>query len=211
MKKYILLVSFILLFTLTAFAQNKESKGYLKFGTGIYWDISRWGVVDNFADPNTGLKPKATVSGQPLWLEGAVKLNNGMFVSANILYVSLNRKYLDLIYQNQKYQYVIKNYTLSLGYEFNIGKHQKFMPQLGLLYYRNKASLAKNDIVINNGVIQSIAPFIDNVVDEEIGQVLNLDYYYQFKNNFFLGVRANVTYVLGFEGITFTPVLGVKF
>jgi len=66
------------------------------------------GFVDNFADLSTGLKPKAIVSGEPIWLEGAVKLNNGMFVTANIMYVSLNRKYLDLIYQNQKYQYIIK-------------------------------------------------------------------------------------------------------
>lgn len=201
----------MLFFAFMAFSQTKKTKGYLKFGTGIYWDISRLGFVDNFADLSTGLKPKAIVSGEPIWLEGAVKLNNGMFVTANIMYVSLNRKYLDLIYQNQKYQYIIKNYGLNLGYEFKIGKHQKFMPQLGLIYYRNKASLAKNDIVINNGVIQSISPYIDNIVDEEIGQVLNLDYYYQFKNNIFLGVRTNVVYALGFEGITFSPVLGVKF
>ena len=48
---------------------------------------------------------------------------------------------------------------------------------------------------------------------EEIGINITLDYYYQFKSNLFVGLRANTIYLIsiGMEGITLTPVLGVKF
>ena len=47
----------------------------------------------------------------------------------------------------------------------------------------------------------------------EIGFTFYLDYYYQFQNNFFLGLRAdtNVIWALGFEGLTISPLFGFRF
>ena len=47
----------------------------------------------------------------------------------------------------------------------------------------------------------------------EIGFTICLDYYYQFKSNFYMGLRAdtNVIWALGFEGLTVSPLFGFRF
>jgi len=85
------------------------------------------------------------------------------------------------------------------------------MPQIGLVYYRETTTKAAYNMTLQNGQITSFSPYIDKKVDEEMGAVLDLDYYYQFKTNLILGLRTSVIYVLGFEGISVTPIIGFKF
>ncbi len=206
--KITVLSSFLLLLSLLSFGQStKESKGFLKFGTGVYLDISRLSDYKTSKDENTGLSPQAVVPGKTIWIEGGYNFNNGLFVSAGVMYDLTKRKRTDMYYPGQKELYFEENYSLNIGYEFNLGKGNRFMPALGVLYNRLTTSHATFLPDINN----SIHPVLLNNIDAEIGLNLLLDYYYQFNNKLFLGVRASVYYVLGFEGITLTPVLGVKF
>lgn len=209
----------LILFPLFTFAQKQDApqiktvkkRAYVAFGTGIYWEMGLAKYVNNFKDPVTGLTPKPVVSGQNIWFEGGIRLNDGLIFSAKMMYVPLKRKYLDFVYQNQEYNYNIKYLTINLGYEFNLGKGHKLKPQLGFVYYRETTTKAAYNMTVKNGQITSIRPYIDKKVDEEAGAVLDLDYYYQFKSNLILGLRSSVRYVLGFEGISVTPIIGFKF
>lgn len=206
--KITVLSSFLLLLSLLSFGQStKKLKGFLKFGTGVYLDISRLSDYKTSKDENTGLSPQAVVPGKAIWIEGGYNFNNGLFVSAGVMYELTKRKRTDIFYPGQKELYFEENYSLNIGYEFNLGKGNRFMPALGVLFNRLTTSHAIFSPNINN----SIHPVLINNIDNEIGLNLLLDYYYQFNNKLFLGIRAGAYYVLGMEGITLTPVFGVKF
>mgnify|MGYP000258251075 CR=1 FL=1 len=212
MIKKIVFWTFILLLPVVAFAQKtNKQRAYIKFGTGLYWDIGMAPYINNFKDPVTGLTPKPVIRSQDIWFEGGIRLNDGLIFSAKMLYVPLKRKYLDMVYQGQEYNYNIKNFTINLGYEFSLGKGFKIMPQIGFVYYRETTTKAAYNMTLQNGQITSFTPYIDKKVDEEAGAVLDLDYYYQFKSNLILGLRTSVIYVLGFEGVSVTPIIGFKF
>ena len=70
----------------------------------------------------------------------------------------------------------------------------------------NYAITPDNEIVMLNPTIIDDAMY-------ELGINLNLDYHYQFKNNFFIGARINTVVLIsiGLESMVFSPVLGVKF
>ncbi len=208
MIKKTILWSLIMLLPLISFGQQKQKKkitGYLKFGAGVYWDISKVGL-DYYAD-----RVVPVVDGQQIWIEGGIRLNDGLIITAGIMHVTLERQYSSSYYADRKYQYSIRNYAFGLGYEFKLGKHSRLMPQLDFTVNRTKSDNAyiygKYD---DNGNLTWYSS-INNYDDSEAGAVFNLDYYYQFKSKLFLGIRAGAYYVLGMEGITLTPVLGMKF
>ncbi len=64
MIKKIILWGLIFLFPLVSFAQKKKQKitGYLKFGSGLYWDISKV-VAIYYCGPVV-----PTVNGQQIWI-----------------------------------------------------------------------------------------------------------------------------------------------
>ncbi len=193
---------------------NKTKRGYIKFGTGLYLDISRLSDHKTYKDTYSGLSPQAVVPGKTIWIEGGYRLNNGLILSASGMWELTRRKRIDVIYHDQKALFFQENYSANVGYEINLGKRNFFTPSLGLLYNRLTTSTADYDISINSDHSLSFSnPHIFNRVDEEVGLNISLDYYYLFKNNLFLGIRANTIYLIsiGMEGLTFTPVLGVKF
>jgi len=214
MKKTILW-SIILLLPLLSMSQStKKARGFLKFGTGLYLDISELSYAKIDADPFSHILPQTMVPGQTLWIEGGYKLSNNLILTANVMFASLKRKYIDLIYQGQKHLTFHQNYSLNVGYEFNLGKNNKFMPEIGLLYNRRSTTTAEYyGYIHDDGSITDFNPYISDINDAELGINLSLDYYYQLKSNLFVGVRANAIYLLGIgmEGLSFTPIVGVKF
>lgn len=134
-------------------------------------------------------------------------------MSANVMFASLKRKYIDFLYQGQKYMVFHQNYSLNFSYEFNSSGNHKFLSGFGLLYNIRSTTQADYGIEIIDGQTYLTDPYIDEVDDQQLGINLNLDYYYQFKNNFFIGARVNTIYLIsiGLEGFVFSPVFGVKF
>lgn len=210
MIKKTLILGMIFLFPLMVFAQQQPLKkqkinGYLKFGDGLYLDISN-GWSDYYAD-----RVAPTVNGQQMWIEGGIRLHDGLIITAGMMHVTLERR-VDLSnYAGWQIQYSIRNYAFGLGYEFKLGKHSRLMPQLAFVvnwsrvlrvHYSGKYDKYGN-LFLSSGIY--------NEPDTEAGAVLNLDYYYQFKNKLFVGVRGGAYYVLGMDGLTLTPVLGVRF
>ncbi len=192
--------------------KTTKKRGFVKFGTGLYLDISGLYLHKTYKDPISGLSPTAVVPGKTLWIEGGYKLNNGLILSAGAMWELTLDKRIDVVYHGQKELDFEENYSASIGYEIHLGKRNYFTPSLGLLFDRLTTSTAEYGMAFNQDNKLFISnPHLLNVVDIELGLVLSLDYYYQFNNNLFVGARAGVYYILGFEGITLTPVLGVKF
>ena len=214
-KKAVFLWSIVILIPLLMQGQNAKTKtkrGFVKFGTGLYLDISELSDYKTYKDPISGLSPTAVVPGKTLWIEGGYKLNNGLILSAGAMWDLTHRKRIDVVYQGQKELYFEENYSANIGYEIHLGKSNYFTPTLGLLFNRLTSPTAEyTGPFYHDNTLYISHPLIDNGVDTELGLVLSLDYYHQFNNNLFIGARAGVYYVLGFEGITLTPVLGVKF
>ncbi len=206
----------IFLLPLWVQGQNKKSnkKGYVKFGTGLYLDISYLKDHKTYKDPYSGLSPQAVVPGKTIWIEGGYKLNNGLILFGNAMWELTRRERIDVIYHGQKELFFEENYSANVGYEIHLGKRNFFTPSLGILYNRLTTSTADYDITVNPDQSLSFSnPHIFNRIDQEIGINLNIDYYYLFKSNLFLGFRANAIYLLsiGMEGLGFTPIVGVKF
>ena len=211
MIKKTFLLGFIFLFPFIAFAQQTQQKiqktnVYLKFGTGLYWDI--YGVgTDYYSGPAV-----PAVTGPQIWLEGGIRLNDGLVITAGVMYVTLKQKYEHASpYAGKKYQYSIQHYAFGLGYEFKLGKHSRLLPQIDFVINRTQSYTPYFGADHNNDGSVTVYPDIFNWDDTEAGAVFNLDYYYQFKNRLFLGVRGGVYYVLGIEGVTATPLVGFKF
>ncbi|OQY01403.1 MAG: hypothetical protein B6I20_07740 [Bacteroidetes bacterium 4572_117] len=213
MKKFILLyILFLILVSNTNAQLIKEPRGFIKFGMGYFLDVSRF-FDNDYVDGITGLKNDKTAGGKSIWIEGGYKLPNKIIISANIMFASARYKYIDIVYLGASRLVVHQNYALNFSYEFNQKTKHKFTPGIGFLYNRIDISRASYSLLSDNGQYYINNPEIIDGYDEQLGINLNLDYYYQFKNNFFMGARVNTIYLIsiGLEGFVFSPVLGVKF
>ena len=192
---WILVFGINLSFSQKSGGKERDLKGFVKTGTGFFADV----FFEKF-EP-----------GQTLWTEGGVKLSNDLLLSAEAAFSYVKSESENIWGGHKDAESILfyQDYSLNIGYEITIRGGHKFTPSLGVLY--DRLSNSSTDVYVdnNNNLIIEQPVYID----QELGLNLNLDYYYQFKSNFFLGARANVVYLLsiGFENIAFTPVVGVKF
>ncbi len=197
-------------------AQDKiEKRATLKFGLGSFLDIFNADFKEITKDPYTGLEADRLPTGTAIWIEGGYKLENNIIISANILFAFVNSEYLDVLYQGSTYIERTQNYTVNFSYEFGKSSKHKFIPGIGILY--NIWTTSKAQYIINqttNGDLILSDFAVSSSSDSELGINLNLDYHYQFKNNFFVGARINTVYLISvasFESIVLSPIIGVKF
>ena len=211
MKKKLMIFTLIIISYNATAQDRKGGNSFIKFGYGYFLDISN--AFYDYKDPNSGLSPEKTVGGKALWVEGGYKLPNNIIVSANIMFASSKRQYIDIIYHGQNELIFNQDYAVNFNYEFNLSKHHKFTPGFGFLFNIRSTTSASYEIETNNGNIYFTNPHISETDDFEIGINLNLDYYYLFNNSLFVGARVNTVYLLniGLENFIFSPVLGVKF
>lgn len=214
-NKIILLSTLLISFNLSVTAQEKknEPKGFIKFGYGYYIDMFM-AFDDLKPDPITGLTQDNTPGGTALWIEGGYKLPNQIIVSANIMYAIVKEKYTDILFKDYEHINTHINYVINFSYELNKQGRHKFTPGIGLLVNSWTESKVEPWFSIDdNGELIISSINMINDTDYELGFNLNLDYHYQFKNNFFLGAKVNTVYLIsiGLESIVFSPVIGVKF
>lgn len=214
MKKYIL-YAIVLFFPVFLMGQTRlEKKGYIKFGTGLYFDLSGLHNYNTYKDPYTGLSPQAVVLGKTLWIEAGYKLNNGLMLSGEVMYELTKPKNTDILYNGKKKTVFESNYSVLVGYEFKTSRVTRLFPEIGLTYNRYTTEWADYGLYMVDNEHVVVNPHFYNQVDTDIGISVHLDYYFKFKNNLFLGVRTGGIYLLGIgilEGAVLTPVLGVNF
>ena len=212
MKKTIaLFICFVL--AVNIMSQDKKTiRWNAKFSPAYYLDVSN--LFDDYVDPTSGVAPEKTASGKAFWGEVAYKLPNNIIVSGYIMFASLKKKYTDPIFKGQNYLVTHQNYAINFGYEFAPGKAHKLTPSVGLLLNIMSTTNVEYglDYVNNTWFITDLR--IEDRDFPDLGFNINIDYYYQFKNNLFLGARVNAIYlftVTTLEGFVFSPVVGFKF
>ncbi len=152
-----------------------------------------------------------TYDGPIIWLEGGYKLNTGFSINGRISMASLDWTIREGVFKDYKTIALRQMADLTFTRPF-ILKGQHFL-EPGIGFKLKREFFLKPDVTIiqNSGNYYLLTSYSD--VFYEIGFTICLDYYYQFQNNFYLGLRAdsNVIWALGFEGLTFSPILGFRF
>jgi hypothetical protein len=152
-----------------------------------------------------------TYDGPIFWLEGGYKLNTGFSINGRISMASLDWTIREGVFKDYKTIALRQMADLTFTRPFILNGQHFLEPGIGFKLKRE--FFLKPDISnIYSGGIYYLDTSYSNIF-YEIGFTICLDYYYQFQNNFYLGLRAdtNVIWALGFEGLTFSPILGFRF
>jgi hypothetical protein len=177
--------------SLKAFAQ--EERFTIRSGAGYYMDVF------------------TTDDGPVIWLEGGYKFNTGFIINGRVSMASLDWKIREGTFEDYTTIQLRQMADLTFSRPFKI-KGQHFL-EPGAGFKLKKEYLLKPDVenIYNGGTYYQYTSY-SNII-YEIGFTICLDYYYQFQNNFYLGLRAdtNIIWALGFEGLTFSPVFGFRF
>jgi len=149
--------------------------------------------------------------GPVMWLEGGFRLKTGFFLNSRISMSTMDWKIREGIFKDYKTIQHRQMLDLTFSKPFPLKGSHYLEPGIGFKIKREY--LLRPDIMIIDNPESSIIYTTYSKVFYELGFTLCLDYYYLFKSNFFLGLRAdsNVIWALGFEGLTFSPLFGFRF
>jgi hypothetical protein len=191
MKKVIIFFLFIIDCSATAFSQ--EERFTIRSGAGFYMDVF---TADD---------------GPIIWLEGAYKFNTGFFLNTRVSMASLDWKIREGAFKD--YTTILERQMVDLTFSKPVKLKGQHFLEPGIGFKLKKEYLLKPGIeyIYSGGTYYQDISY-SNIL-WEIGLTICLDYYYQFKNNFYLGLRAdtNIIWALGFEGLTISPLFGFRF
>jgi hypothetical protein len=177
--------------SVTTFSQ--EERFTIRSGAGYYMDVF------------------TTDDGPIIWLEGGYKINTGFMINGRISMASLDWKIREGTFEDYTTIQLRQMADLTFSRTVKI-KGQHFLePGVGFKLKREYFLKPNITSIYNGGTYYQYTSYSD--IFYEIGFTICLDYYYQFKSNFYLGLRAdtNVIWALGFEGLTFSPLFGFRF
>jgi hypothetical protein len=177
--------------SITAFSQ--EERFTFRSGAGYYMDVF------------------TTNDGPVIWLEGGYKFNTGFNINGRVSMASIDWKIREGAFKD--YTTVQLRQMLDLTFSRPvIIKGQHFL-EPGVGFKLRKEYLLKPDVenIYSGGTYYEDTSYSD--IFYEIGFTICIDYYYQFQNYFYLGLRAdtNIIWALGFEGLTVSPLFGFRF
>lgn len=172
---------------------SQEDKLTIRTGAGYYMDMF------------------TSDDGPILWMEGGYRLKTGFNLNVRISMASIDWKIRDGLFED--FTTIQLRQMIDLVFSRHIKLTERHYLEPGAGFKLKREYLLKPEVAnINNGgsYYQSVR-YSD--IFYEIGFTLCLDYYYQFENNFYLGLRAdsNVIWALGFEGLSVTPLFGFRF
>lgn len=149
--------------------------------------------------------------GPIIWIEAGYKLRTGFLLNARFSMSTIDWKIREGVFKD--YKTIQHRQMYDIFFSRPVGLKGQHFLEPGIGFKLKKEYLLKPDVmIINNSGGNSIYTSYSDVF-YELGFNICLDYYYQFKTNFFLGLRSdtNVIWALGFEGLTFSPLFGFRF
>lgn len=188
--------------TLSAINNQKHSQlNYLTGGFGYFANIGGMGLFENMSD---------IMHGNTSWVEVGKTMDNNFRIGLRAAYATttdvLDNKWP--LFEGNLRPSVYMHFTLALSRPFSIGQNQKISIGSGIVLIRNHL-ISPHVWVTNNIVYASLSSeqFWDMALDA------TLDYKYEFKSGFYLGLRASnyIVWGMGPEGFTITPTIGVSF
>jgi hypothetical protein len=189
----ILLICFFVFetFSITAFSQ--EERFTIRSGAGYYMDMY------------------TTDDGPIIWLECGYKLKTGFNINGRISMTSIDWIIRDGVFEN--YTTIQLRQMADITFSRPLKIKNKHFLEPGFGFKLKKEYLLKPSVsnIYSGGTYYQSTSYSD--IFWEIGFTICLDYYYQFKSNFYMGLRAdtNVIWALGFEGLTVSPLFGFRF
>ena len=189
----ILVTSLFCIVTVSFTAFSQEQRFTIRTGAGYYMDVY---TADD---------------GPIIWLEGGYKFGTGFIMNARISMASLDWKIREGTFGDYTTIQLRQMVDLTISRPVNI-KGQHFL-EPGVGFKLKREYFLKPDVtnIYNGGTYYQYTSYSDIIW--EIGFTICLDYYYQFQNNFYLGLRAdtNIIWALGFEGLSVSPLFGFRF
>ena len=191
MKYFLLVLYFFLLNSVRLFPQDNHM--VIRTGAGYY--------MDTFTSDD----------GPIIWLEAGYKLKSDFIINGRFSISSIDWRIREGTFKDYLTIQQRQMYDLVFSRPLRIkGKH--FL-EPGFGFKMKKEYLLKPDIYVanNNGSRIIYTSYSD--VFWEIGFTICIDYYFQLRNNFYLGMRidSNLIWALGFEGLTISPLFGFRF
>lgn len=162
----------------------------------------------------------APSDGSTIWFELSHRTNTGFNLSYKLQYAQTFMELTEdkwLLYKGQKKPDIFCMFDISASRQIKLFRSNHILePGLGLMAYYSNTWLPTTEFYPNSetgGYYVELRDVFEAQWLFDLSISLKIDYHYQFKNGFFCGLRANGYYVLGcwLEGITLSPILGVKF
>ena len=196
---------------------------HLYSGIGYYADVIQF-LHPGFNEPSyVKINPDVLgkiYHGQNIWIRFGYKFKTDLILSCYLSLAKTKSKYNDAlgIYWDE---YLIDNYSiigLMINKEIN-HKNNYFSFGTGVLLRNyHHPDITYNITPIYNEFNEIIdiemgLPHPSNLRMIDLGIVFNLEYYYRFKNNLFLGISCstNLIFNIGFETIQISPLIGIVF
>lgn len=191
MKYIFLSIIFFSIISINCFSQ--ENKFTIRSGAGYYTDVM--GMYD----------------GPVIWLEGGYKLNTGFYLNGRISVASIDWTMSEGFFKGYKTMAVRQMADITFSRPVKLTGQHYLEPGLGFKLKREYNFYP--DLTIQTVNDQTYIYTRYSKIFYEIGFTICLEYYYQFANNLYLGLRAdsNIIWAVGFEGLTLSPLFGFRF
>ncbi len=149
--------------------------------------------------------------GPIIWLEGGFKVSNGFYLNGRVSVASISWKISEGAFKDYKTIILRQMADLTFSKPFKLVGQHFLEPGVGFKLKKEFLLVPDISYIYTSGGYQLSTSYSE--IFYEIGFTLCLDYYYQFTNGFYLGLRTddNVIWALGFEGLTISPLFGFRF
>lgn len=191
MKKFVLLIIIFYVFSHEVFSQ--ENRFVLRSGAGYYTDVMGW------------------YDGPVIWIEGGCRVSTGFYLNGRLSVSTIDWTLSDGMFSDYRTIALRQMADITFSRPVVLKGRHFLEPGFGFKLKREYHLLPDAYFEDVSGQTYLFTSY--SYVFYEIGFTLCLDYYYEFKSNFFMGLRAdsNVIWAVGFEGLTLSPLFGFRF
>lgn len=215
MTKLITTVLLFALYPLSLIAQDDKAAAW---GNDKRWAL-RTGVGHFWCPPAPG-------RGIAIWAEASYMLPSSLDVYVKMHHSKSNMKLdverywpseLGYTRQGERKADVFYNVELGIARSFKLGRHW-ITPGVGVAWVHSVTWLPSHEeilgVTIVDGQYVPVAVITDYPFyrgDNLLGFCGQVDYTFHFRSGFFIGLRGHMWYTSWVEGITLSPVIGVRF
>lgn len=191
MKKIVLLILCFSLSFHEGFSQ--ENRFVLRNGVGYYTDMMAWH------------------NGPVIWLEGGCMMRTGFYLNGRLSVSTIDWTMSEGMFSDYTTIALRQMADITFSRPVKLNGRHFLEPGFGFKLKREYHLLPDAYYEDVSGQTYLFTSY--SYVFYEIGFTLCLDYYYEFRTNFFMGFRvdSNIIWAVGFEGLTLSPVLGFRF
>jgi len=188
-----IIIGFLILGSLSGEAFSQEERFTIRSGAGYYIDVF------------------TANDGPIIWLEGGYKFNTGFNINGRVSMSSVEWMIREGAFEG--YTTILLRQMADITFSRPVKLKGQHFLEPGAGFKLKREYLLKPSVteIYSGGTYYQSVSYSD--IFWEIGFTICLDYYYQFMNNFYMGLRvdSNIIWALGFEGLTISPLFGFRF